>query len=88
MSLLEILGEGAMSLDQFVHYLVLGACAVLGWFLRELWNAVQTLKTELADLRGYLPTKYVVKEDYRSDLGRIYELLDKIYEKVEQKADR
>lgn len=64
------------------------ATTALGWFARELWTAVQGLKADLATLRAELPKEYVAKDDYKVDIGRVHELLDKIYDKLEAKADR
>jgi len=50
--------------------------AVLGWFLREMWAAVQKLKEDLSIIREEMPSTYVQKEDYKADSGRIHELLD------------
>lgn len=62
--------------------------AVGGWFMRELWGAVKEMRKDLATLRADLPKEYVSKDDYRQDIGRIHELLDRIYEKLEAKAPR
>ena len=56
--------------------------AVLGWFLREMWAAVQKLKEDLSFIREDMPSHYVQKEDYKADIGRIHELLDKIYDRM------
>lgn len=60
--------------------------AIGGWVLRELWGAVKELRGDLASLRADLPKEYVSKDDYRQDIGRIHELLDKIYDKLDTKA--
>lgn len=64
------------------------ASAVLGWFARELWNAVKELKSELAKLREEMPRAYVMKEDYRRDIYEIKELLGKIFDRLDNKADK
>ena len=35
-----------------------------------------------------LPLTYVQKDDYKEDISRVHELLDKIYDKLETKANR
>ena len=60
----------------------------LGWFARELWTAVKDLKTDLAKLREDLPKDYVMKDDYRTDIARVHDLLDKIWSSLNKKADR
>ena len=61
---------------------------VVGWFARELWGAVKELKADLAALREDLPKEYVAKDDYREDIKEVKLLLAKIFEKLENKADK
>ena len=77
-----------MNFDQIIQYGFLGVSGVLGWFMREIWSAVQDLKKDLSILREKLPQEYVQKNDYKVDLGRVYELLDRIYDKLNNKVER
>jgi len=77
-----------MSFDQIIEYIVVAVSAVLGWFLRELWSAVQELKKDISAMREEIPKGYVAKDDYKTDIGRVYDLLDKIYNKLDDKADK
>lgn len=61
---------------------------VTGWFARELWAAVKELKTDLAKLSTEIPKTYVTRDDYRQDLKEIRDLLAKIFDKLDNKADR
>ena len=61
---------------------------VVGWFARELWAAVKELKSDLAKLREDLPKEYVARDDYREDIREIKAMLAKIFEKLENKADK
>ena len=54
MSLLEILNT------------VLGiGFVIIGWFARELWSAVKSLKDDLIQLRHEMTEDYVRKDDYK-----------------------
>jgi cell fate (sporulation/competence/biofilm development) regulator YmcA (YheA/YmcA/DUF963 family) len=69
--------------------LAFGASAsVLGWFAREMWAAVKELKSDLAKLREELPRSYVMKEDYRRDIYEIKEMLNKIFDRLDNKVDK
>jgi len=59
-----------------------------GYLLRTLWEAVQELKSDLAKLREELPKDYVARDDYREDIREIKALLNKLYEKLDGKADK
>jgi hypothetical protein len=61
---------------------------VAGWFAREMWSAVKELKSDLSKLREELPKTYVTRDDYRDDLKEIKELLAKIFDKLDGKADK
>jgi cell fate (sporulation/competence/biofilm development) regulator YmcA (YheA/YmcA/DUF963 family) len=72
-------------MDQQTINLILGACmAVAGWFARELWTAVQELKNDLSKL----PTIYVVRQDYKDDMREVKEMLSKIFDRLDNKADK
>jgi len=72
-------------MDQQTINLILGACmGVAGWFARELWTAVQDLKTDLSKL----PTIYVARLDYKDDMREVKEMLGKIFDKLDHKVDK
>jgi divalent metal cation (Fe/Co/Zn/Cd) transporter len=77
-----------MTFDQLLQWTLAAICAVGGWFLRELWQAVQKLRSDLSDLEKDLPEHYVQKVDYKDDINRVHNLLDKIYDKLDKKADK
>jgi hypothetical protein len=69
--------------------LAFGASAsVLGWFAREMWAAVKELKSDLAKLREELPRTYVVRDDYKDDIKEIKEMLTKLFDRIDNKADK
>jgi chaperonin cofactor prefoldin len=75
--------------DQAIINLIIGAVlSVLGWFARQLWDAVQDLKSDMKQLEVDLPTHYVRKEDLESRLDRIEASLNRIFEKLDHKADK
>jgi hypothetical protein len=64
------------------------AFSALGWFARELWSAVNDLKRDLSKLREELPKTYVTREDFKADVKEIKEMLGKIFDRLENKADK
>ena len=62
--------------------------AVFGWLARELWTAVKDLKEDLTKLSVELPKTYVTRDDYRADLKEIKEMLGKIFDRLDNKADK
>ena len=70
--------------QQLLNILFGAALAVAGWFARELWSAVQELKTDLSKL----PLVYVARQDYRDDMKEVKEMLGKIFDRLENKQDK
>ena len=64
------------------------SCAVIGWLARELWTAVKDLQADLVKISVELPKTYVTRDDYREDIKGIKEMLAKIFDKLEKKADK
>jgi hypothetical protein len=74
---------------QNIFNLVGGAIlAAIGWWCRQIWDSVQALKDDVKRIEIDLPTNYVKKDDMTVRFDRIEVLLDKLYEKLEQKADK
>ena len=62
--------------------------ALLGWFGREMWSAVQELKADLAKLREEIPKEYVPKNDFNSFVEAVFKKLDRIEDKIDGKVDK
>ena len=77
-----------MESQQVINMFLGVGMTVMGWFARELWAAVKELKSDLAKLREDLPKEYVARDDYREDIRDIKAMLAKIFEKLENKADK
>jgi hypothetical protein len=75
--------------DQAIINLIIGAVlSVLGWFARQLWDAVQDLKRDMKQIEVDLPTHYVRKEDLDVRLDRLEAALNRIFERLDHKADK
>jgi Tfp pilus assembly protein PilO len=74
---------------QIIFNIVGGAIlSVMGWFARVLWDSVQELRKDIKQIEIHLPSHYVKKDELSVRFDRIEQLLDRLYEKLEQKADR
>jgi len=65
-----------------------GVMTIIGWFGRVLWEADRDLRQDLSKLREDLPKQYVAKDDYREDVRDIKAMLEKIFDRLETKADK
>jgi hypothetical protein len=64
------------------------ALAVIGWFARQLWDAVQKLKSDMSRLELSISDNYVKKDDFKDGIKELKEMLGKIFDKLDNKADR
>ena len=61
---------------------------IIGWLGRVLWEADRELRQDLTKLREDFPKQYVAKDDYREDVREIKAMLEKIFDRLETKADK
>ena len=64
------------------------ALTVIGWFARELWTAVQTLKDDLYKLREELAKDYMPKDEFLGFKAELFTMLRRIEDKIEKKEDK
>lgn len=77
---MEILGAFQM--------LMAVAISVAGWFLRSLWSNQTALEKTLMQHQMEAAEKYVRKDDFRADIAEVKGMLDKIFNQLNQKADK
>lgn len=83
-------------MDQiFINWALTGLAALLGWLLNQLWQAVKdlqsaddTLATKISDIEVLVAGQYVKRDDFDRTATAIFAKLDKIYDRLDQKADR
>ena len=63
-------------------------CAAGGWLMRQLWDAVQTLRKDLKELEVDLAKNYVPWDRLEQALRPIHELLGQIRDKLDEKQDK
>ena len=62
--------------------------AVLGWFARVLWEAVNSLQEDLHKLEVDLPSNYIRRDEFQDGMREIKDMLGKIFDKLDNKADK
>lgn len=77
-----------MEMQQIIDLGLGAVMAVIGWFARELWSAVKELKSDLSKLREDLPKDYVARDDYRQDIRELKEIMNKIFDRLDNKQDK
>lgn len=77
-----------MEVQDFINVILGVVLSVLGWFARQLWDAVQKLKDDMTELEVKLPTHYVRKDELEVRFSKFETMLEKIYDRLETKADK
>jgi len=62
--------------------------SVAGFLAAFVLNNMTRQIQKLEDKVNALPVTYVAKDDYRSDIAEIKQILKQIFDKLDQKADR
>lgn len=77
-----------MDTQNLINLVAGTAIAVGGWFARQLWDSVQSLKKDIHQIEVDLPTNYVSKVDLDKRMDHIEEMFQRIYDKLDGKADK
>ena len=64
------------------------ALAVMGWFARQIWDAVKELKRDLAEFREEVAKDYTRRDDFKDFAVEIRSMFREISEKLDRKADK
>lgn len=59
-------------------------CVAIGWFCKELWNAVQDLKDDVSNLRTHLAENYIHKDDFSDRWDEVLKAVHRIEDKLDQ----
>ena len=62
--------------------------AGVGWWARVIWDSVQRLKEDLHEIEVDLPKSYVSKSDLDKRMEHIESMFQRIYDKLDGKADK
>lgn len=62
--------------------------AAVGWFARQIWSAVAELRRDLHEIEVDLPKSYVLKDEFADSVKEIKAMLEKIFDRLENKADK
>jgi len=70
---------------QMLFNIVVGLAAFFGgWTLNSISRTLERLDNDVRDM----PHMYVNREDYRTDIAEIKGMLGKIFDRLENKADK
>lgn len=74
---------------QVLFNIVIGACGAMGgWMLRIIFDSITALQKDVKDLNSEIHQDFLRKDDYRDDINDIKGMLNRIFAKLDQKADK
>jgi hypothetical protein len=77
-----------MDTQSLINLAAGAALTALGWFAREVWGAVSELRRDLHQIEVNLPKEYVQKIDLDKRMTHIEDMFQRIYDKLDAKADK
>ena len=77
-----------MEISQIAIWSLSAACALLGWFARELYSATQSLRKDLSALEIRIGSDYIRYDRLQDAMKPIMESLSEIKHALDKKADK
>jgi hypothetical protein len=73
-----------MEAQSLINIIAGVAAFFAGWMINSITRSIDKIEDKL----NAVPIDYVSKNDYKDDLKRVYEMLDKIFSRLDDKADK
>jgi hypothetical protein len=84
-----------MDFQFMINLGVITAIGVGGWFARQLWDSVKELKNDISGIRLHMSESYVKKSEvdsFKQDMDKRFDrvemLLDRLFDRLDQKVDK
>jgi len=74
---------------QSILNIVAGAVmTAIGWWCREIWDSLKSLKSDIQRIEIDLPKSYVSKSEINTRFDKIDSILERIFDKLDSKVDK
>jgi len=77
-----------MEMQTLIDTAIGAGFALGGWLGRQVWDAVQKMKEDIHRLEVDLPSNYIRKDEFSEAMREIKDMLAKIFDKLDAKADK
>ena len=78
-----------MTVDQSMINLVISiAAGGYAFILKSMWDSLRSLDQQVGKLEVSVAGEYLKREEWKSDMQRLFDKLDAIEEKLDGKADK
>jgi hypothetical protein len=79
----------AMTVDQSMINLVISiAAGGYAFILKSMWDSLRSLDHQVGKLEVSVAGEYLKREEWKTDMQRLFDKLDAIEEKLDGKADK
>lgn len=76
-------------MDQaFINMLVTIAAGGYAFILKSMWDSLKTLDHDVSKLEVSVAGEYLKREEWKSDMQRLFDKLEIIDEKLDSKVDK
>jgi hypothetical protein len=76
-------------MDQnLINMLIALGSAIGGWLFKVLWDSIKELQVDMKEIEKELHTSYVSKDDFHQALDEIKQMFQRIFDKLDNKADK
>ena len=73
--------------QELVNIITAVTGAAMGW-MQVVWDSIRLLQEEMKVLEREVHTKYVSKDDFKTDMQEIKDMCKAIFERLDRKADK
>ena len=77
-----------MDWQLFINLVGGAILTAIGWWCREIWDSVKALKEDIKKIEVEMPTSYVKKDDINSRFDKIDGVLERIFDRLDNKVDK
>lgn len=77
-----------MEFQTLLNVILGSLTGILGWFAREMYSAVQSLKDDLYKFREEVAKEYIPKNEFNLFKEELFQALHRIEDKIEKKSDK
>ena len=79
----------AIEMDQsMVTVAITLAAGAYGFIMKSMWDSLKNLDSQVGKLEVSVAGEYLKREEWKSDMQRLFDKLDAIEEKLDGKADK
>jgi hypothetical protein len=81
-------GDLAIMDQSLINVVISIAAGGYAFIMKSLWDSVKSLDSQVGKLEVSVAGEYLKREEWKSDMQRLFDKLDAIEEKLDGKADK